>query len=174
MKFFIIILTIIHFTQSDDSIAQGSCLKPEEFRISSNGKYKLLFRETGRLAVERTDINCTAWETQIGNDRAAIACHQNDGHFVLYDGRRKVIWTSRWFGVVGVRTTAVIQDDGQFVIKEEDSVKFTSELPTYCNALDEINELKSKIEEITIKNLNLTQELVETNRKILNLLTDCR
>jgi hypothetical protein len=117
------------------------------------------------LAVERIDTNCVAWETSNPNNTATKACHQTDGHFVLYYDEqysaKKVIWVSGWYGIDGVSTTATIQDDGQFTIKFGDSVKFTSGLPKYCDALNEINYIRTNNEKINLENLVLRNEIAE-------------
>lgn len=159
MKILLIIAILIKFCQCDNSIAQNTCFQPGYYRTSSNGLYKLILRHDGRLAVERTDIKCTAWESTNFANKATKACNQDDGHFVLYNDNTpgmSAIWVSGWHSSSSVTTTATIQDDGQFVIKHDYSIKFTTGIPNYCLAMDELTILRAE-------NANLKNKIKEAN-----------
>ncbi len=91
----------------------GESLSPDQFLLSPNGAYRLLFQADGTLAIYRLSDGATIWTAHNGGRVSSRLTLEPDGNLVVYgpDGAQ---WTSRTNGFNNCE--AILQDDGSLVI----------------------------------------------------------
>lgn len=99
-------------SSSDHLYANGELL-PDDFLLSSNGKYKLIYQWDGNLVLyDENDIPMWASSTSASSPGRAVM--QTDGNFVVYDNSSASLWASGTSGNSGAYL--VVQNDGNVVV----------------------------------------------------------
>lgn len=91
--------------------------------VSDNKKFFVKLHKNGNLVLYRIETNKTKtmiWESKTAKKGKGPyrAIMQDDGNFVLKDGRRKVIWETTPFVKKGGKSPfrVVVEDDGKFAL----------------------------------------------------------
>lgn len=102
-------------------MAQNQELKSGQYFASACGKYFLLLRKNGNLAIyndKSFEKNHQLWQTET-HDKGHAPHHarlQQDGNFVLKDHKDTTLWSSNTFGKGHQPYKLVLQHDGNMVI----------------------------------------------------------
>ena len=87
-------------------------LNPDDYIISSNGRYKLLMQWDGNLVVYRSD-GAVIWASNSAGKGGAYALLQADYNLVVYTANRTPIWASNSNQkVYDINTQLLLSDDG--------------------------------------------------------------
>jgi pimeloyl-ACP methyl ester carboxylesterase len=98
-----------------DVLAPFDTLYPDNWRTSSNGRYKLYYQTGGNLVVLRDEIHAI-WATDTGSPGTVTM--QGDGNLVMLDADGNYVWSSNTWGNDGA--FLVMQGDGNLVIYTAD------------------------------------------------------
>ena len=92
-------------------------LKYEEFIISQNRVYRLVFQTDGNLVLYKFDFNTKKehpiWSSDSYGKGAAVFKFQQDGNLVIYKKEGNPLWSPNCHGKGGRKL--VIQNDGNLV-----------------------------------------------------------
>lgn len=99
-----------------DRLFANESLQHDQFIVSNNGIYRLLFQSDGNLVVYKNEpsIANALWASQTHGKPAVICTMQSDGNLVLYDAGVRAFWSSNTYVHPGSRL--IMQDDGNLVI----------------------------------------------------------
>ncbi len=101
--------------ETKDTLQQGESLRPGQKLVSQNKQFELVMQEDGNLVLYKVweGTREAVWDSKTrGHPGSYCILQQDDGHFVIYNKKERVIWANREFG--GRRL--VVQNDGNVVI----------------------------------------------------------
>jgi hypothetical protein len=96
-------------------LVANETLLPNQFRVSSDGRFRLVFQGDGNLVLYRVTGGMTAlWSTGTNGTGAALVAMQSDGNLVMYSTTSAVLWSTNTWG--HPNSWLVVQDDGNLVL----------------------------------------------------------
>jgi hypothetical protein len=95
-------------------LGMGQRLRAGQFRQSPNGRYRLLMRRDGDLAVYNRRNRHVLWSTGTDGHSGAFTAFQTDGNLVVYSRANGPLYASATTASPGARL--VIQNDGNLVL----------------------------------------------------------
>lgn len=93
-------------------LGSGQKLVPNNYLLSPNGKYRLIFQCDGNLVLYYTPTAHAIWQSRTNGKDAREVVMQGDGNIVIYGPSRQVFWASARFGR---EVQLKMQDDGNLV-----------------------------------------------------------
>lgn len=107
-------------SEAAERLAAGVNLPVNSWVRSQNGRYGLLFQQSGNLVVYRLDRNPSVplWNSATYNSGAVNLRLGNDGVLRLFDSASRVIWQAGESGAFS-HCYMLMQDDGNLVIYRE-------------------------------------------------------
>ena len=97
----------------DDVLAPYEALYSDNWRVSSNGRFKLYYQSDGNLVALR-DERWAFWATNSSGRSPGTVTMQGDGNLVVLDADGNYVWSSNTWGHDGAYL--VVQNDGNLVI----------------------------------------------------------
>lgn len=96
-----------------DSMSDGAQLTPEQFLLSQNRRFKLLYQADGNLVLYRAGGG-VLWASNTVTNAPGFVAMQGDGNLVIYSNSQKVEFATGTDGNQSVKL--VLQNDGNLVI----------------------------------------------------------
>lgn len=96
-----------------DVLAPFEALYSDNWRTSSNGRFKLYYQSDGNLVALR-DEHWAFWATNTGGRSPGTVTMQGDGNLVILDAAGNYVWSTNTWGHNGAYL--VVQNDGNLVI----------------------------------------------------------
>jgi hypothetical protein len=102
-------------TGAGNSLAKGQSLLPGQKRVSSDGRFSLIYQGDGNLVLYRLADGAALWSTGTAGAGAGVTAMQSDGNLVVYDKGGAARWASK----TGASADRLfVQDDGNLVIRD--------------------------------------------------------
>jgi hypothetical protein len=96
-------------------LVANEILQPNQFRVSGDGRFRLVFQGDGNLVLYQVTGGITAlWSTGTNGSGAAFVAMQSDGNLVMYSATSAVLWSTNTWG--HPNSWLVVQDDGNLVL----------------------------------------------------------
>jgi len=98
-----------------NSLAKGESLQPGQQRVSSDGRFSLVYQHDGNLVLYLLATGAPLWASNTGGTSAGVTAMQTDGNLVVYDQGG----VARWASSTGASADRLyVQDDGNLVIRD--------------------------------------------------------
>lgn len=101
---------------------------------SSDGRFRLWLRSDGNLVLEKQPTpEAEATQLWSAGNRGTQLINEADGLLVLRDGQERVVWDSKSSQGAGQTATLHVQDDGNVVLRRDDTGDVIWETHTCCH-----------------------------------------
>lgn len=98
-----------------NTLTKGQTLQPGQSRLSTDGRFRLVYQFDGNLVLYRVANGSALWSSNTGGSSAGQTAMQGDGNLVVYDQGG----VARWASYTGTSATRlVVQNDGNLVIRD--------------------------------------------------------